>query len=172
MRGFLCSLKSCVNPYSPWCGHTDSGGTILIENLDSPVTSSDEEGELSVDDLDTSLYIPTPTKLRRVCVKVPIPDKMCFLELKQLESFVELLNSVRRCVTPGCSGALVPSAIKSIGLGGAISITFSCNHCSTHHIPFESFVKCGGCRRCTGGLSCCWLYSPHILQSSKTGFGN
>ena len=122
----------------------------MIANLDSPVTSGDEEGELSVDDLDTSsqsLYIPTPTKVlweRWVCVKVPIPDKMCFLELKQLESFVELLNSVRCCVTPGCSGALVPSAIKSIGLGGAISITFSCNHCLMHHIPFESSVKCGG----------------------------
>ena len=113
----------------------------VIENVASPVTSSDEEGELSVDDLDTSMYIPTPTKLRRVCVKVPIPDKMCFLELKQLESFIEVMNSVRRCITPGCSGAL---AIKSIGLGGAISITFSCNHCLMHHIPFESSVKCGG----------------------------
>ena len=121
-----------------------------MENLDSPVTSGDEEGELSVDDLDTSsqsLYIPTPTKVLwedLVCVEVPIPDKMCFLELKQLESFVELVNSVRRCVTPGCSGALVPSAVKSIGLGGAISITFSCNRCLMHHIPFESSVKCGG----------------------------
>ena len=62
MRGFLCSLKPCVNP-------THLGVAILIlvarsfsiffmqeviENLDSPVTSSDEEGELSVDVLDTS----------------------------------------------------------------------------------------------------------------------
>ena len=57
----------------------------MIENLDSPVTSGDEEGELhvhvSVDALDTSsqtLYIPTPTKVlweRRVCVNVPIPAK-------------------------------------------------------------------------------------------------
>ena len=113
--------------------------------MDSPVTSGDEEGELhvSVDDLhvDTSsesLYIPTPTKVlweHWVCVKVLIPDKMCFLELKQLETFVELLNSVRCCVTPGRSGVLIPSAVKSIGLGGAVSITFSCNHCLMHHIP-------------------------------------
>ena len=37
-----------------------------MDNLDSPVTSGDEEGELPVDDLDTSsqsLYIPTPTKV-------------------------------------------------------------------------------------------------------------
>ena len=60
---------------------------------------------------------------------------MCFLELKQLEYFVEVLNSIQRCVTPGCLGALVPSTLKSIGLSGAISITFSC---LMHHIPNES----------------------------------
>ena len=60
------------------------------------MTSGDEEGELSVNDLDTSsqsLYSQLWEDL--VCVEVPIPDKMCYLN--------ELVNS----------------SVKSIGLGGA-----------------------------------------------------
>ena len=91
---FLCSLKPYLNP-----AHLDVAILILLAR---------------------SICLWE----NRVCVKVPIPDKMCFLELKQLKSFVELLNSVRCCVTPGCSGALVPSVVRSIGLDGAISITF------------------------------------------------
>ena len=44
-------------------------------------------------------------------------------------------------MTPGCSGVLVPSSVKKSGLGGAVSITFSCSRCLLHHIPFESSMK-------------------------------
>ena len=74
MRGSLCFLSS-LKPCSPWCGHTDSGGTqhdvffrfLYVGDDREPVTSGDEEGELSVDDLDTSLYVPTPTKALCMC---------------------------------------------------------------------------------------------------------
>ena len=58
--------------------------------------------------------------------------------------FVQQLNASRRCVTPGCSGILIPSSVKMSGLGGAISITFSCNSCLMHHILFESSLKFKG----------------------------
>ena len=39
---------------------------------------------------------------------------------------------------------LVPSSVKTSGLGGAVSITFSCSGCLMHHIPFESSLKFEG----------------------------
>ena len=123
----------------------------MTGSVESPVNSGNEEGEFS--DLDVSfvsnqsIYIPTPQKTlwaHRVSLEVPIPDSVCFLELKQLNTFIQLLNASRRCVTPGCSGILIPSSVKMSGLGGAISITFSCNGCLMHHIPFESSLKFKG----------------------------
>ena len=80
----------------------------LVENVKtvaSPETSNKEESEFSCSgDVDSlfvssqsceSLYIPTPQKKlweHRVSVEVPIPDSLCFLELKQLESFVQQLS--------------------------------------------------------------------------------
>ena len=114
-------------------------------------SASEEEGEFS--DLDVSfdssrsIYIPTPQRnlwANRISLSVPIPDRVCFVELKQLDSFVQQINSCRHCVTPGCSGDLVPSSVKTIGLGGAVSITFSCNAmvvlCNTFHSKVLSNV--------------------------------
>ena len=123
----------------------------MTGSVESPVNSGNEKGEFS--DLDVSFvsnqsfYIPTPQKTlwaHRVSLEVPIPDSVCFLELKQLNTSVQLLNASRCCVTPGCSGILIPSSVKMSGLGGAISITFSCNGCLMHHIPFESSLKFKG----------------------------
>ena len=116
----------------------------------SPVTSGKEGVFSDLDTIDSSfvsdgsIYIPTPQKKlweHRVSLEVPIPNSVCFLEVKQLEAFIQRVNSCRRCVTPGCSGILVPSSVKKSGLGGAISVTFSCSGCLLHHIPFESSVK-------------------------------
>ena len=119
--------------------------------LESAVTTSEEEGEFTDVNVSfessQSIYIPTPQKnlwAHRITRDVPIPDRVCFVELKQLDSFVQQLNACRHCSTPGCSGDLVPSHVKTIGLGGAVSITFSCSGCLMHHIPFESSVKCDG----------------------------
>ena len=116
----------------------------MTGSVESPVNSGNKEGEFS--DLDVSfvsnqsIYIPTPQKTlwaHRVSLEVPISDSVCFLELKQLNTFVQLLNASRLCMTPGSSGILIPSSVKMSGLGGAISITFSCNGCLMHHILFK-----------------------------------
>ena len=62
-------------------------------------------------------------------VNVPMPDKVCFVELKQLDSFVQQLNACRHCATPGCSGDL---SVKTSGLGGAVCVTF------LHGLPYAS----------------------------------
>ena len=115
------------------------------------VATSEEEGEFSEIDVSfessQSVYIPTPQKnlwARRISLDVPMPNKVAFVELKQLDSFVQQMNACRRCATPGCSGDLVPSSVKTSGLGGAVSITYSCDGCLAHHIPFESSLKCEG----------------------------
>lgn len=125
--------------------------TSVVKVLEGAVTTSEEEGEFT--DIDVSfessqsIYIPTPQKnlwANRISLSVPMPDRVCFVELKQLDSFVQQLNACRRCATPGCSGDLVPSSVKLSGLGGAVSITFTCAGCLMHHIPFESSLKCDG----------------------------
>ena len=103
----------------------------MINAVKVVVTTSEEEGEFS--DLDVSIessqsiYIPTPQKnlwAHRISFDVPVPNKVCFIELKQLNSFVQQLNTCRRCVTPGCSGDLFPFSVKTSGLGGVVTITF------------------------------------------------
>ena len=113
--------------------------------------SDEKEGDMSLDSSFTSmysnesLYIPTPQKrIRDNFPIIPIPNTMCFLELKQLENFIHQLNSIRCCSTQGCTGVLIPSTVKSIGLGGAVSISFTCNGCFLHHAHFESSVRYEG----------------------------
>ena len=121
---------------------------VLQENQDIEGISDEKEGDVSLDtsyNSVESLYVPTPQKkIRDSFPIIPIPNKICFLELKQLDSFIEQLNSIRCCSTHGCTGVLIPSTVKSIGLGGAVSIFFTCNGCFLHHAHFESSVQYEG----------------------------
>ena len=72
-----------------------------------------------------SLYIPTPERplpLKASCVD--LPHKMVFMDLSQLDQFVDTINKIRGCKTPRCDGALIPVNVKSSGLGGAICISY------------------------------------------------
>ena len=42
------------------------------------------------------------------------------------------------CCTPGCKGALIPVYVKSIGLGGAVSISCTCNSCGNRGAIFDT----------------------------------
>ena len=46
------------------------------------------------------------------------------MDLTQLDKFMKQLNQVRKCATPGCQGSLTPVHVKSVGLGGAITIGY------------------------------------------------
>ena len=44
--------------------------------------------------------------------------------------FVDSINKIRGCKTQGCDGNLVPVVVKSIGMGGGLSVWFGCDwHC-------------------------------------------
>ena len=93
---------------------------------------------MQVSDSD-SLYIPTPERplpLKASCVD--LPHKMVFMDLSQLDQFVDTINKLRGCKTPRCDGALIPVNVKSSGLGGAICISYSCSKCTSKHAVFET----------------------------------
>ena len=63
------------------------------------------------------------------------------MTLSQLDKFVEQLNSIRRCITPECNGILIPVHVRSTGLGGALSVSYTCNGCAAHSALFETSSK-------------------------------
>ena len=101
--------------------------------------SSDEETDhnVTVESNDGSLYIPTPQRKVKESIKnVSIaPSNVCFMDLNQLDKFIEQVNQIHCCATPGCKGALSPI---SLGLGGAVSVTYACNGCASQ---FETSSK-------------------------------
>ena len=50
-----------------------------------------------------------------------IPNRVGFVRLSQIGVFVDSIK-IRGCKTQGCDGNLVPVAVKSTGLGGALSV--------------------------------------------------
>lgn len=99
---------------------------------------------MSYEDTDTSfvsevssMYLPTPEKrAKQSLTAISIPKKLRFVDLTSLQNFINQVNEIRRCTTPGCDG----TEVKSIGLGGAISIYYACNGCVmqnlNHHQNF------------------------------------
>ena len=52
-----------------------------------------------------------------------IPNRVGFVKLSQIGVFVDSINKIRGCKTPGCDGNLVPVAVKSL------SVWFGCDGC-------------------------------------------
>ena len=88
-----------------------------------------------------SLYVPTPERSSEKLNPMVIPEKIFVVTLKQLNVFVETINSVRCCVTPGCNGILVPVSLQSKGLGGTVNISYVCNGCGISKVFFEGSLK-------------------------------
>ena len=63
------------------------------------------------------------------------------MNLSQLDKFMEQVNSIRSCITPQCSGILIPVHVRSTGLGGAISVSYTCSGCASHSALFETSSK-------------------------------
>ena len=77
---------------------------------------------VTVESNNGSLYVPTQRKIREYKNVEIVPSKVCFMDLKQLHEFIKRVNHIRCCTTPGCKGALSPTDVRSVGLGGALSI--------------------------------------------------
>ena len=72
-----------------------------------------------------SLYIPTPIREKKAR-PIDLPNKLGFIALPQLGKFLEMMNEVCGCKTPGCKGNSVSVHVHSQGLGGTFSITCCC----------------------------------------------
>ena len=68
--------------------------------------------------------------------------RLCFIELSHLDSFVSTVNQIRTCTTSGCKGNLAPVAVKCRGLGGAVTVRYSCDGCGLKGATFEAHSKC------------------------------
>ena len=99
---------------------------------DSPVSSEEETDGLNVtieSTDDGSLYVPTPRRMVRENARVVrnvSSNIICFMDLNQFDKFIK---QIRCCTTPGCKGALTPVYVRSVGLGGTVSISCTCNGC-------------------------------------------
>ena len=87
------------------------------------------ESELEAID-DDSLYIPTPDRPVEVNY-IDLPNKLCFLALPQVGKFLDMINQVRGCKTPGCNGNLAPTGVMSKGFGGCVYVSCRCDGCGS-----------------------------------------
>ena len=74
-------------------------------------------------DSDDSDYIPTPLRPK---LRISVPHHCIFLDLKQIEKFVDHLNDMRGCKTAGCK---VPLEVVTRGMGGTATVAYMCDGC-------------------------------------------
>ena len=70
-----------------------------------------------------------------------VPSNICFVDLTQLDKFMKQIVRVRVCTTLGCEGSLTPIQVKSIGQGGAISISYICAGCGNKTALLQTLAK-------------------------------
>ena len=84
---------------------------------------------------------PPPCRRSRTIKTISVPQKVCFMDLTQLDKFIKQLNGMRMCATQGCKGELTPVKVSTLGLGGAVSVKYNCNGCGEHESHFETSSK-------------------------------
>ena len=100
------------------------------------------------------LYIPTPEHHGKAR-PMDLPNKLGFLALPPVGRFLEMVNNIRGCKTPGCTGKLVPISVDSQGLGGSFSIIRYCDGCSLKGALFETSMKHEGQCGSTNAVGMC-----------------
>ena len=78
-------------------------------------------------------------KKHMIPVGIVMPNQICFMELSQLEKFVDSVNKTRGCKTSKCEGNLVPICVKSVGL--VVVVFIGCNGCRSKQAVFETYSK-------------------------------
>ena len=85
-----------------------------------------------------SLYLPTPERPRMVASPIDLPNVLGFIELPKLGKFLDVVNKIRSCTTPGCKGNLAPVGVKCRGLGGGLAVSYSCDGCALKGAVLET----------------------------------
>ena len=101
-----------------------------------------EGGDSEPEETDGSLYIPTPERPRTVVRPILLPNRLCLMELSKLGNFINTVNEIRSCTTPGRKGNLAPVTVNCRGLGGAIAVRYSCDGCNLKGATLETHSKC------------------------------
>ena len=102
------------------------------------------ESECEISNLDDSLYIPTPERRGMIQGKpspIGLPNSLCFFSLPQLGKFLDGINKIKSCNTPGCRGDLAPTCVKSKGLGGCISVSICCTGCRMQGVMLDTRIE-------------------------------
>ena len=74
---------------------------------------------------------------------------MCWVSLNcLLGKFLEVVNKIRSCTTPGCKGHLV--GVKCRGLGGGLAVSYSFDGCALKGAVFKLCAPT-------------WQYKLHLL---------
>ncbi len=129
--------------------------SMTVGDTDTPATSSmDESG---------SVYYPTPKKglhmqaiLEESVTEGELElEENCifFTELRALTQFMDEASAVRKCVTKGCQGCLVPVAVDRVGLGGGACVQFACDGCTSGSLSFNTSTFVQESRRYVASLS-------------------
>ena len=112
------------------------------EYSESECSEGGESGVVTYSEHEGSLYIATPDRPRIVVRPIDLPARLCFIELWHLGSFISTVNQIWTCTTSGCKGNLAPVAVKCRGLGGAVTVRYSCDGCGLKGATFEAHSKC------------------------------
>ena len=107
----------------------------VISLHDHPCSSSDDENDFNIffESFSWWLYLPTPEKMVRNNPAI-VPSNICFMDLTQYEAS-------KWSVPIGCKGKLTPIRVKSVGQGGAVSISYVCNGCGSRTALLETSAK-------------------------------
>ena len=52
--------------------------------------------------------LPPSFRCSHTIQAVSVPQKVCFMDLTQLDEFIKQLNEIQMCATQGCKGELTP----------------------------------------------------------------
>lgn len=93
--------------------------------------------DLSSEDNEDILFVPSPQRLIRKYPPVPCPRQLVVVSIEDINKFVEEFNKGMQCATPSCSGKRIAYRVRLKGVGGTCSITYVCEGCGFHPVTFE-----------------------------------
>lgn len=109
---------------------------------------ADTPRKLNMDDLDQSFtehtsddnYSHSPPKQakRELMPLKSIGNKVFIAQSSAFGDFINQINMTSQCKTYNCKGKLMLAGVRTLGLGGAILLRFSCSGCENRPLVFQS----------------------------------
>ena len=117
-----------------------------VDVADVETSSSSSEGEVSSSDFSLSSSEYSSSDNERADIE--FPNKYVVCRTCDIYDLIEQVNATSACTqTEGCEGKLVPSRVRTVGLGGGCQLSFSCNGCNSRRICTEAALASSSSRR-------------------------